>query len=62
MWLEALEEGFSCFLGRDWERVSWGLVRGPIISSKAVPEDLNVKLNQSLIMALLIVAVYAVLF
>ena len=43
MWLEVLEEGFPCFLGRDWEGVSWGLVREPIISSKAVPEDLNVK-------------------
>ena len=47
MWLEALEEGFFLFFGRDWEGVSWGLVRGSIISSKAVPEDLNVNFRSN---------------
>ena len=39
MRLEALEGGFSCFPGRDWE----GGQQKRIVSSKVVPEDSNFK-------------------
>ena len=46
------------FLEGVWEEISWGrLGEGyweTIVSSKAAPENLNLKLRQNLIMALLI--------